>query len=194
MRAPTFPVAPSTIAEYCAFASPTGLASIPYDRAPVGVRFCCKPWSPEITWTTGDNRLLLRVVYLSGCECFDNSAFGDATSSFASSAERAEFGREFLEVSKFLFDGGEVGVGDPVDIVAGLAFLGGESDEVSYFVEGEAEFSQSPDELQPVAVFRGIRAVVSFGAGGRWHQTDLFVVPYRDDLYACCSCEFADTQ
>ena len=40
MRPPTFPVAPSTIAEYCALASPTGIASIPYDCAAVGVRFC----------------------------------------------------------------------------------------------------------------------------------------------------------
>jgi hypothetical protein len=135
----------------------------------------------------------MTLVYLSGCECFDDAAFGDAPSSFTSFAERAEFGREFLEISEFLFDGREVGVGDPVDVVAGLAFLGGETEEVSYFVEGEAEFSQSPDELEPVAVLRIKRAVVSFGAGGRWHQADLFVVPYRDNLYVCCSCEFADT-
>ena len=104
----------------------------------------------------------------------------------------SQFGREFLRSRSFFFDGDEVLVGDPVHVVAGLALFGGEPEEVAYFVEGEAEFSQSLDELQPVGVLGVVAAVVAFGACGRWHQADLLVVPYRDDLYVCCCCEFAD--
>lgn len=56
-------------------------------------------------------------------ERFDDPAFGDSAAAFASFAQRTEFCCEFLEISQLLFDGCEVSVGDPVDLIAGTAFL-----------------------------------------------------------------------
>jgi len=73
---------------------------------------------------------------------------------------------------------------NPIHFGAYARFLRRKAKKISDLIKGEAQIPTTADETKAPAVFQGVRPVVSLGAPGDWHQSDLFVIPDRHNFDA----------
>lgn len=113
---------------------------------------------------------------------------------FALLDHSAQLNLERLQAGDPAFHLAQLGLRDPVGVLAGL--VGGirQAQQLADSIQRKAELPAVPDECQALHVSRPIAALVACRSGGRRHDADFLVVPDRLDLAAGLSCQASDRE
>ena len=84
--------------------------------------------------------------------------------------------------------------GNSANLGARLIEIVGEAKQLADLIQGEAEITASPDEVQPLKMLSRIGAIIADGTGGGRQQSDPLVISDGFDLGAGRARQFADAE
>ena len=101
---------------------------------------------------------------------------------------------ERAEVGELAFHFDQMLPGNSANLGARLIGIVAEEKQLADLIQGEAEITASPDEVQPREVLSRIGAIIAAGTGGGRQQADPFVIPDSFDLGAGGARQLTDAE